>query len=146
MWKFGWEQRVSDCCSVCSENCFLKYTPLSIAEVSRKVPKAGSLLITVGNYFHSVLDSNDPGDISSPFSRHHSSLGLQKGDSMLGPHYNETPGGGGILSSVSNKCISCANYCCSPLVNAVSRRDTYLSSSWYYLPWWKKSPPHYLLP
>lgn len=53
----------------------------------------GSLLITVENYFHGIWDSNDPGDISSQFSRRHSSLGLQKGDSMPGPHYNKTPGG-----------------------------------------------------
>jgi hypothetical protein len=107
-------------------------TPLFKVEVSRKVSLAGRLLITVGNYFHSILDSNDPDDIPSQFSGLHYLLGLQKGDSVLGPHYNKTPGGGGILSPLSNNSISCANYYCSLPIKAVLWGDIFLSLSQYY--------------
>lgn len=82
-------------------------------EVSRKFSIAGSLLITVGNYFHSTVDSNDPDDISSPFSSSAGSiscLDYKKVIACLGLIITRLQGVGEISPSVSNNSVSRVNY------------------------------------
>lgn len=142
--KFGWEQKVSDYCFVCSEICFLKYTPLSKVGVSRTVSKAHSLL-TVRDYFHSIWSLmtlvTSPPSSAGVIPR----LDYKKVIACLGLIITRLQGVGESLPSVSNNCVSCADYSWSPLVNTVSWRNAFLSSSSFYLLWWKKSPPRYVL-